>query len=66
MNVLKIILNTARLILRTWKPSDIPLMAAIDSDPLVIEYFPATQDIVATQASIDYITQHYKNYGYGV
>lgn len=66
MNDSKIILTTPRLILRTWKPSDIALMAAINSDPLVMEYFPATQNIVATQASIDYITQHYKNYGYGV
>lgn len=62
----KIILTTDRLILRTWKPSDITLMAAINSDPLVMEYFPATQDIVATQTSIDYINQHYKKFGYGV
>lgn len=66
MNDPKIILTTHRLILRTWKPSDIPLMADINSDPLVMEYFPATQDIVATQASIDYINQHYKKFGYGV
>lgn len=39
----KIVLTTKHLILRTWKPSDIPLMAAINSDPLVMEYFPATQ-----------------------
>ena len=54
MNDPKIILTTDRLILRTWKPSDITLMAAINSDPLVMEYFPATQDIVSTKTSIDY------------
>lgn len=66
MNDPRIILTTDRLILRTWKPSDITLMAAINSDPLVMEYFPATQDIVATQAMIDYINQHYKRFGYGI
>lgn len=65
MNDSKIILTTNRLILRTWKPSDIPLMAAINANPLVMEHFPATQDIVATQALIDHINQHYKKFGYG-
>jgi RimJ/RimL family protein N-acetyltransferase len=46
----KIILTTERLILRTWKASDLPLMVAISSDPLVMEYFPSTQDIATTQA----------------
>jgi RimJ/RimL family protein N-acetyltransferase len=63
-NNTKIILTTNRLILRTWKPSDIPLMAAISSDPLVMEHFPAIQDITATQALIDHINQHYKKFGY--
>jgi RimJ/RimL family protein N-acetyltransferase len=62
----KIILTTDRLILRTWKTSDIPLMAAISSDPLVMEHFPATQDIAATQALIDHINQHYAKFGYAL
>lgn len=60
----KIILTTKRLILRTWKPSDIPLMAAISSDPLVMKYFPAIQDMTATKALIDHINQHYEKFGY--
>jgi RimJ/RimL family protein N-acetyltransferase len=64
INAPKVILTTDRLILRTWKPSDIPLMAAISSDPLVMEHFPATQDIAATQALIDHINQHYEKFGY--
>lgn len=63
-NDTKVILTTNRLILRTWKPSDIPLMAAISSDPLVMEYYPAIQDITATQALIDHINQHYEKFGY--
>jgi RimJ/RimL family protein N-acetyltransferase len=65
-NDTKIILTTNRLILRTWKPSDIPLMAAISSDPLVMEHFPAIQDITATQSLIDHINQHYKKFGYAL
>lgn len=60
----KIILSTERLILRTWKPSDTLLMTAISSDPMVMEYFPATQDFTATQALINHINQHYEKFGY--
>lgn len=60
----KIILSTERLILRTWKPDDTPLMTAISSDPMVMEHFPALQDNVATQALIDHINQHYETFGY--
>ncbi len=60
----KIILITDRLILRTWKASDIPLMSAISSDPLVMEHFPALQDIAATQLLIDRANQHYETFGY--
>lgn len=64
INTPKIILTTDRLILRTWKTSDIPLMATISSDPLVMEHFPATQDIADTQTLIDHINQHYEKFGY--
>jgi len=60
----KIILSTERLILRTWKPGDTPLMTAISSDPVVMEHFPAIQDNAATQTLIDHINQHYKKFGY--
>jgi RimJ/RimL family protein N-acetyltransferase len=66
INEPKVIFTTDRLILRTWKPSDIPLMATISSDPLVMEHFPATQDIAATQALVDHINQHYEKFGYAL
>ena len=65
-NKAKTILTTDRLILRTWVASDIPLMAAISSDPLVMEHFPALQDIAATQMLIDRVNEQYKKFGYGV
>ena len=62
----KTILTTDRLILRTWKKVDVPLMAAISSDPLVMEHFPAMQDIAATQAMVDHINQYYAKFGYAL
>ena len=66
INIPKVILTTNRLILRTWDASDIPLMAAISSDPLVMEHFPATQDFAVTQALIDHVNQHYEKFGYAL
>lgn len=63
-NTPKVILTTDRLVLRTWNDSDVPSMAAISSDPLVMEHFPAMQDITATKVLIDHINQHYKKFGY--
>src|SRR5271168_4991013 len=65
-NAAKIILVTERLIIRTWKSSDIPLMAAISSDPLVMEHFPSTLDLAATQAWFDRINIHYEKFGYAL
>lgn len=62
--VSEIILSTERLILRTWKDSDIPIMAAINSDLLVMEHFPSTQDFAATTKMVDAITQHHEKFGY--
>lgn len=66
INKSKIILTTDRLLLRTWHAADTPLMAAISSDPLVMEHFPVTQDIVATQAFVNHVNQHYKKFGYAL
>ena len=62
----KLILSTDRLILRTWQSSDTPLMADISSDPVVMEYFPTTQDLTATQMLIDHINKHYEQFGYAL
>lgn len=62
----KIILSTDRLNLRTWELDDLPLMAAINADPLVMEYFPSKQDLSRTKKMIDYINSHHEKYGYGL
>lgn len=62
----KVILTTDRLILRTWHASDIPLMAEISSDPVVMEHFPYIQDLTATQKLVAHINAHYDKYGYAL
>ena len=46
-------LDTSRLRLRQWRPSDREPFAALNADPLVMEFFPATQTRAASDASID-------------
>ena len=37
-------LRTSRLLLRTWREADLEPFAALNADPRVMEYFPATLD----------------------
>lgn len=58
------VLETERLILRTWKPTDVDLMAVIDQDPKVCEYLPAIGTRATTQTGIDRIIKHYAEHGF--
>lgn len=58
------ILETDRLILRTWQTEDIAPMAAINQDPKVMEYFPVLQDLEKTKQLINKFTQHFEEHGY--
>lgn len=60
------ILETDRLILRTWKPTDIELMAAIDQDPKVCQYLGAIGNRAATEAGIQRIIKHYAEHGFSL
>jgi RimJ/RimL family protein N-acetyltransferase len=42
------IIETDRLILRTWNDNDLQPMLAINQDPKVMEYFPSIQDLEMT------------------
>ncbi len=59
-------ISTSRLTLRTWQPSDIPLMAAISADPQVMEFFPAIQDYAATEKLYAAVVAHQKEHGYSL
>ena len=49
------ILETDRLILRTWNDDDLQPMLAINQDPKVMEYFPELQDLETTKKLISRI-----------
>ncbi len=59
-----IIVETARLILRTWEEADFESMAAIDQDPKVCEFLPELGTFEATAASISQIKNHYAQHGF--
>lgn len=60
------ILETDRLILRTWVDEDLESMLAINQDPKVMEYFPSLQDLEMTKNFIDKVNVHFENHGYSL
>ena len=60
------ILETDRLILRTWVDKDLEPMLTINQDPKVMEYFPSLQDLDMTKNFIDKVNAHFKNHGYSL
>ena len=60
------VIETERLILRTWEDKDIEPMAAIDQDPKVCEYLPGVGNRAATEAFIQRIIKHYHERGFSL
>lgn len=58
-------LNTERLFLRRWHPSDRARFAAINADPQVMEYFPALLDRAASDALADRMDAEFLKRGWG-
>jgi len=65
MNEADYIFRSARLGFRAWKPEDIPLLAAMNADPVVMEYFPKTYTYEETEAQVKRFNAHFLQYGYG-
>ncbi|MDF1678065.1 MAG: GNAT family N-acetyltransferase [Legionellaceae bacterium] len=59
-----VILETERLILRTWGEDDFEPMCKINQDPKVMEYFPGLVSAEETQALINRICAHQDKYDY--
>lgn len=59
-------LRTPRLILRRWRPADHAPFAAMNADPRVMEFFPATLSPEETDASIARIEAHFDQHGFGL
>ena len=58
------IIETDRLILRTWEEKDIDAMVLIDQDPKVCEFLPGVGTREETVARTLRIMQHYEQQGF--
>jgi RimJ/RimL family protein N-acetyltransferase len=58
-------LQTARLCLRRWLPSDLEPFAALNRDPEVMRYFPALRDRAESAASMRRIEADFEAHGFG-
>ena len=58
-------LRTERLLLRPWRDDDLPAWAAINADPVVMEYFPATLSREESDARAARNRAHMDEHGFG-
>jgi RimJ/RimL family protein N-acetyltransferase len=59
-------LETERLILRRWKPSDLEPFAEINADPRVMQYFPSCLSRQESDEFVERIEDHFLNHGFGL
>ncbi len=60
------ILETQRLILRRWRADDVAALHAINTDPKVMEYYPALFSLEETQKIIQRFEKHFDEHGFGM
>lgn len=58
--------ETDRLILRRWQASDVDPFVALNADPRVMEFFPATLSRAQTEAMIETIEKRIDQHGFGL
>ena len=59
-------IETDRLILRVWKPEDLPLFAEMNKDTRVMRYFPATLTDEQTESFYNRIQAELERNGWGL
>lgn len=59
-------LNTKRLVLRRWLPSDAEPFAALNADPRVMEHLPAPLSRSESDALMASIQTHFQEHGFGL
>lgn len=62
----EITLHTERLFLRPWRPEDRAPFAALNADPVVMEWFPAPLNPTESDALVDRIEEHFRVHGWGL
>jgi RimJ/RimL family protein N-acetyltransferase len=60
------VVRTQRLIMRRWREADRVPFAAMNADPEVMRYFPASLDRAASDALVDRIEDLFRLQGFGV
>ena len=61
-----IAVETERLLLRRWRPSDREPWAALNADPVVMEFFPSTLGRAESDAFADRAAAHVDEHGWGL
>jgi RimJ/RimL family protein N-acetyltransferase len=59
-------IRTSRLLMRRWRDGDRDAYTAMNADPEVMRYFPATLDRAASNSSIDRIEDRFDQQGFGL
>ena len=59
-------MRSERLLLRRWRRSDLAPFAALNADPRVMRYFPATLSRAESDAFADGIEDHFAEKGFGL
>ena len=58
-------INTARLLLRRWRPEDREPYAALSADPAVMEHYPSVLSRAQAEARVDEIEAEFARVGFG-
>lgn len=58
-------IETPRLLLREWRSSDREPFARMNSDPRVMEYFPALLSREQSDSLVDRVEAHFAQHGFG-
>lgn len=61
-----IVLETDRLLLRQWRPSDSEPWATLNADPTVMEFFPSTLTRAESDAMAERAAAHIGDHGWGL
>lgn len=59
-------LHTPRLHLRPWRDEDLTAFAALNADPMVMEFLPQLLDRAQSDARADQIRVHFDRHGFGL
>jgi RimJ/RimL family protein N-acetyltransferase len=59
-------IQTPRLLLRPWRDADLEPFAAMNADPIVMEFFPKLLDRGESDAAVSRIREHFATRGFGL